>query len=402
MNQHREARQQVPCEAAKPEELGAGKVTQSSVANCGNAESGFDADVASGLGNCGRVNHTILPNTDPTPLFETFRTHYASELLIAAVAHLGVFAALGKRPQLIESLASELGLSPRASNVLLTALRALGTVQRRSDGTLELTPMAAEHLVPGGAFYVGDYGSLGAQAPGVLALVERLRTDRPAGADEKGAGAAFIFREGLESAMEQEASARFLTLALSGRAKNVAPHLARALELGRVSHVLDVGGGTGLYAISLLQAHPNLTATVLDRPEVLKVAAEFSAAAGVSDRLRLVPGDMFTASLPEADAILLSNILHDWDVPECEALVRRCADALPAGGRLWIHDVFLNDDLGGPLPIALYSAALFSLTEGRAYSAAEYQSWLRSAGLRADSAVVPTAVHCGVVTGLKG
>ena len=44
-----------------------------------------------------------------------------------------------------------------------------------------------------------------------------------------------------------------------------------------------------------------------------------------------------------------------------------------------IHDVFLNDALNGPLPIALYSAALFCLTEGRAYSAAEYRTWLTEA-----------------------
>ena len=343
----------------------------------------------------------MLPRTDPTPLFEFFRTHYASDLLIAAVAHFGVHSSLGKYPQSLESLAAELGLSPRAANVLLTALRALGTIQRRSDGLLELTPLASEHLVPGGAFYVGDYAGLAAQAPGVLAIVERLRTDRPSGADDKAKGAAFIFREGLESAMEQEASARSLTLALAGRAKNVAPFMAARLDLGGIRHLLDVGGGTGLYSIALLQTSPTLTATILDRPEVLKVAAEFAEAAGVQDRLKLVAGDMFTAPLPPAQAILLSNILHDWDMPQCRELVGRCAAGLPAGGRLWIHDVFLDDDLGGPLPIALYSAALFSLTEGRAYSAAEYRAWMADAGLCVTDAVVPTAVHCGVLTGWK-
>ena len=60
-------------------------------------------------------------------------------------------------------------------------------------------------------------------------MVERLTTNLPAGsqaADEQGVG--FIYREGLESAMEQEATARRFTLALAGRAKNVAPHLAAA------------------------------------------------------------------------------------------------------------------------------------------------------------------------------
>jgi len=102
-----------------------------------------------------------------------------------------------------------------------------------------------------------------------------------------------------------------------------------------------------------------------------------------------------------AQAILLSNILHDWDVPTCQTLVNRLAGALPRGGRLLIHDVFLNDALDGPLPVALYSANLFAITEGRAYSAQEYRSMLSGAGLTA-AAVIPTLVHCGVLAGLKG
>ena len=66
-----------------------------------------------------------------------------------------------------------------------------------------------------------------------------------------------------------------------------------------------------------------------------------------------------------------------------------------------IHDVFLNDAMDGPLPIALYSSALFSVTEGRAYSAAEYRAMLSAAGLVADGSVVNTLVHCAVLTGTK-
>ena len=97
---------------------------------------------------------------------------------------------------------------------------------------------------------------------------------------------------------------------------------------------------------------------------------------------------------------------HGWVVEELarrrpvaeamSALIGRCAAALPPGGRLLIHDVFLNDALDGPLPIALYSAALFCMTEGRAYSAAEYRGWLSAAGLK-PQAVIPTLVHCGVL-----
>ena len=177
------------------------------------------------------------------------------------------------------------------------------------------------------------------------------------------------------------------------------PYLPR-YPLGDADMLLDVGGGTGIYAIAWLQQHPRLRAIVWDRPEVLKVAAEMAESFGVADRLQCQAGDMLRDSPPAADVVLLSNVLHDWDVPECRALIARCAGALPSGGRLLIHDVFLSDAGDGPLPIALYSAALFRITEGRAYSAREYRGWMSEAGL-VPGAVTPTLIHCGVLPGTR-
>jgi hypothetical protein len=109
---------------------------------------------------------------------------------------------------------------------------------------------------------------------------------------------------------------------------------------------------------------------------------------------------MFTDPLPGGDVMLLSNVLQDWDVPECRTLIQRCAAALEPKGQLLIHDVFLNDSLDGPLPAALYSAALFLLTEGRLYSAAEYRAWLHEASL-ATEPVTSTLIHCGVLSARK-
>jgi SAM-dependent methyltransferase len=339
------------------------------------------------------------PATDPTGIFEHFRGSYATELLTAAVAHFGLFRVLSEEALSFDELRQRLGLGERAAVVLLTAMRAMTLVETDAAGRFTVSESAREHLVPGGEFFVGDYVGLAAGSSGVIEMVQRLKTNRLARAEAADAGAAFIYREGLDSAMEQEQSARRLTLALAGRAKNVAPVLAERIAFERGT-LLDVGGGTGIYSIACLRHHPALRAIVFDRPEVLKVAAEFAATYGVTGRLELHPGDMFADPLPVADTILLSNILHDWDQPECRQLIRRCADALPAGGRLLIHDVFLNDNHDGPLPVALYSASLFSLTEGRAYSAREYREWLVAADLTPGE-VVPTLVHCGVLSGTK-
>ena len=340
-----------------------------------------------------------LPQVDPTPLFELFRGNFATELLTAAVAHFNLFGRLADGPRTSVELAADLGLADRAACVLLTALRAMGLLAADTEGRLTLTPMAREHLLPGAPFDVGDYVGLAAGSPGVTELVARLKSNQPAGSE--GAGTAFIYREGVRSAMEHDEQARFFTLALSGRARNVAPALARSISLEHCRILLDVGCGTGIYSFALLQQHPALTCILFDRPEVLKVAAELAQEYGVADRVEYREGDMFgPAALPAADTVLLSNVLHDWDLPECRALVGRCAASLPPGGRLLIHDVFLNDALDGPLPVALYSAALFTLTEGRAYSAAEFRGWLTEAGLTPGE-IVPTLVHCGVLAGTK-
>lgn len=340
------------------------------------------------------------PTTDPTPIFEHFRGSYGSELLTAAVAHLRLFELLAPGPLSLEELGSRLGLQMRPLVILTCALRAMKLLDRDAAGRFAITDIAREHLLESSPFDVSAYVGLAAESPGVLAMLERLRTNRPAGAEPTADGTAFIYREGVESAMEREASARHLTLSLAGRAKNVAPVLAQNYPLDDVRLLVDVGGGSGIYSIAWLRRHPKLRAIVFDRPEVLKVAEEFAREFGVADRLELAPGDMFADNLPQGDVLLLSNILHDWDIPECRELVARCAASLTPGGKLLIHDVFLNDELDGPLPIALYSAALFTLTEGRAYSAGEFREMLAAAKL-APQPIVPTLVHCGVLPGVK-
>ena len=222
-------------------------------------------------------NPLAAPSVDPTPIFEVFRGNHATELLTAAVAHLNVFGRLAARPMTGDELRHDLGLAERPAVVLLTALRAMGLLADDGQGRLGLTPLAREHLVPGGPFDVSDYVGLAADSPGVREMVERLRTNRPAGAaDEK--GAAFIYREGIESAMEREATARHLTLALAGRAKNVAAASGRARRPGRGPAAARRGRRHRHLQRRLpAQKNPDLRAVVWDRPEVLKVAAEFAA-----------------------------------------------------------------------------------------------------------------------------
>jgi hypothetical protein len=186
------------------------------------------------------------PATDPTLIFEHFRNCYATDLLTAAVVEFNVFGCLTNGAKTFDELRTEIGLAERAAQVLFTALRAMKLITHDETGRLTMTPEAREHLVPNAYFEVGGYVGLVSEAPNVRAMVERLKTNHPAENRADDQGAAFIFREGLESAMDQDASARRLTMALAGRAKNVAPYLAANVPLSEAKLFVDVGGGTGI------------------------------------------------------------------------------------------------------------------------------------------------------------
>src|SRR5262245_24739959 len=128
------------------------------------------------------------PRLDPSPIFELFRGNYATELLTAAVAHFNLFDRLAKRPLELDTLAAQLELATRPAIVLTTALRSFGLLVADAAGRLTVTDLARKHLLPGCPLDVGDYIGLAAQSPGVLAMVERLKTNRPAGTKEQEGG----------------------------------------------------------------------------------------------------------------------------------------------------------------------------------------------------------------------
>jgi hypothetical protein len=51
-----------------------------------------------------------------------------------------------------------------------------------------------------------------------------------------------------------------------------------------------------------------------------------------------VVGSFFEQSLPQADAVMMGHILHDWDLPTKRLLIHKAFDALPDGGALIVYE----------------------------------------------------------------
>jgi hypothetical protein len=341
---------------------------------------------------------------DLAPVTRHMRAMYSSRLLIAAVEHLNVLEQFVDGPMTLAQLQSRLGLKDRPAMVLFPALCAMGMLRRDGDGRLSLTEIGRS-LTSTGVPNLKGYLGLEKDDAGVVEMAERLRRDGPI--ETPAQGIAYT-KEGDEtSPMDDPAAARFLTLALAGRAQYLAPLVAEALPR-RNGHLLDVAGGTGVFAYEWLLRNPESTATVVDTASVLAVAAEFRetyakrpGGATLRERARLVPGDMLVDALPRADIVLAASLFHDWPEPTCENLTRRFAAVLNPGGELWVHDLFLDDTLDGPLPATDYSGLLFWVTKGRAYSRAEHHRWFAQAGLAPTETKIPTRVDYSLIAARK-
>ena len=335
-----------------------------------------------------------LPLTDPTELYRQRDGIYATDLLIAGVCWLDFFTWLAEQPSDLASICRGLDLKQRPADVMLTLFTALGLVHNER-GVFRVTDVAREHLVSSSPCFLGPY---------LAALKDRAVCKDMLGVLRSGTPANWCSVDDdrtWTSKMHDEAFARDFTAAMDARATLLAPALAGRLDCRGYRHLLDIAGGSGIYACAIVTAHPHLAATVLEQPPVDGVARRLIAQRGFADRVSVVAGEMFAGPLPErCDVHLWSNVLHDWDVSDVKRLLARSFAALPPGGLVVIHDAHLDAAKSGPLPVASYSALLMHSTEGRCYSVAEMAAFLSECGF-VEPTQVATAADRSVVTARK-
>ena len=126
----------------------------------------------------------------------------------------------------------------------------------------------------------------------------------------------------------------------------------------------------------------DVRAMVLDQSPVDALGRTAIKSHEVSDRVEVVRANMFTDPWPTADIHLLSNVLHNWDIPELRTLLQRSADSLAPGGLVIIHEVFINDDKTGTTAVTNYSALLMQVTQGKCYTSREYGTIMTKVGLK--------------------
>lgn len=302
----------------------------------------------------------------PDNIAQAIRGFQASRALLTAI-ELDVFTSVADGAAANE-VASRLGTDQRATEMLLNALVALEMLEK-NDRVFRNTPAAARFLTASSPederlawmHTVHTYD-------GWATLTERVRTGTP-----------------VDRGSIPERGARWIEVfiaAMDRNAASLAPLLVNAVGAEGVRRMLDVGGGSAAYSIAFARASPELSAEVLDLPEVLPIAQGHIDAAGIGARVKTRTGDLFADPFgADYDLILLSAICHMLGPEENRDLLHRCHEALAPKGRVVIQDFILESDKTAPLTGALFALNMLVATPyGNSYSEQEYTAWLREAG----------------------
>ncbi|WP_420403837.1 methyltransferase [Nisaea sp.] len=303
-----------------------------------------------------------------------------SKALFAALHH-GVFTALKDGPLGVEELGEATGLHPDRVQTLLTALAALGVVTSE-DGRFANSPAAEAFLVKGAKYDFGDYLRLQVdrQMYGLLDQIEdAIANNLP---DDATSSYAQWFSD-----PEQ---AKLYSRSQHAGSLGPARGLAKQVDLSGGKKLLDVGGGTGAFAITLCKAYPDLTATIVDFPNVADLGEKYIEKAELTDRIRYIRGNALRTDWPEGqDAILMSYLFSGVPGDEHENLLKGAWEKLVPGGRLLIHDFIVTADRTGPKLAALWQLQHTAFTpEARSLDDAWLQQELEATGF-VDVTVAP-------------
>jgi demethylspheroidene O-methyltransferase len=331
---------------------------------------------------------------DGAALFEIVQGFVQSQVLMAVV-ELDLPRRLRAGPQTAEMLARATGIAPARMAVLLQAAAALGLLRRRRQGDYSLARKGAALMgVPGLEAMIRHHKAFYADLADPVALLR--------GPEETELSQFWPYVFGAKGAIDPAVAETYSDLMAQSQ-KLVAEDTLRAVSFKGVTHLMDIGGGTGAFLEAVGRAYPSLRMTLFDLPQVTPGASARFDAAGLSGRMAISSGSFRDDPLPRgADAISLIRVLYDHADETVKGLLAAVFEALPPGGRIIISEPMgggHRPDRAGDVYFALYTMAMQT---GRARSAEEIMSFCRAAGFETLRSPEPARAYVTrTVTGQK-
>jgi (2Fe-2S) ferredoxin/SAM-dependent methyltransferase len=304
----------------------------------------------------------------PDELTQVVRGFQESRVVLTAI-ELDIFSKLGNGAT-AASVATGLDAHPRSTEMLLNALTAMGLLTKK-NGIFFNSKISARYL---------SAGSQQNAREGLMHTVH-LWPRWSTLTDCVLRGTAVVGRDVEE---RSEDKTRAFIAAMDRNAAERVPLVIQAVGLEGVRRMLDVGGGSGAYAIAFARAAKELRVEILDIPGVIPLTQDYIDKSGLAAQIKTRPGDLRTDSLGTGfDLVFVSAICHMLDPEENRDLIQRCHRALAPKGRLVVQDFILEPDKTSPQSATLFALNMLVGTRGgSSYSRDEYTDWMRQAAFQ--------------------
>ncbi len=340
------------------------------------------------------LDNEVHPKNSPSELFRLRDSIYAADLVIASLCWLDFFTWLSKNPSSRKFICESLKIAERPCEVMLTLLLAMGLIIKEND-VYKLAEISEEFLVKDSKFDIGPYFSSLRERPICKDMYNILKTDKPASWGSKEDGKEW------QLAMEREDFMMEFTAAMNSRGNYLAPDLAKKLTCKGYKKLLDIAGGSGIYACSIVKENDDLEAVVVEKPLVDRVAKSYISKNGLNNKVSVLPLDMLKEQLPYGfDIHLYSHVFHDWNQKTVVNLIESSYLTLNPGGMIAIYDMHVDVDQTELLAVAEYSVLLMYSTEGKCYSIKEISEYLHNAGFQ-DINVKVSLANRSLITAVK-
>lgn len=308
---------------------------------------------------------------DTTRLQGIARAYTQSAVLFAAI-DVELFTHVHNGAVTEAALVEATGLRPIDVDRLVTCALSMDLL-RWSGGdpepTLTNAPDVDAYLVKGADRYAGPWMTFTRpDVPRWFEMTELMRAERGT-------------RLGMYDELTVDA-ARAYHRATSSIGFGAARRFVRTVDLSRRRHLLDLGGGSGAYSITAVEAFEGLRATVLDLPPVVVATQEYIADAGVADRVDTIGADFTVGEFPQpVDAVVMASNLPIYDGEVIADVVGRAFRALERGGEMHLVGEMLADDRRGPVDAAMWGMnELVCGSLGRAHTEEECIGYFERAG----------------------